>query len=151
MGTTQATTPPASPNPALHALEFLVGDWTMELSNSSFLPRPTDKLSGPVSLEWVQNGAFLMRKMGDKSASPAALWLIHRDESVPGYTVLYYDARSVSRVYAMSFADAVWCRGAVLSESAFRHTHTLDRRQCASPKPQIRFDISTTHSRVGQM
>lgn len=108
MDTTQTTTPPAQPNPALKALEFLVGDWTMELSNASFLSQPTDKVGSPVSFEWVQDGAFLAMRMGDKSSTPAALWLIHRDESVPGYTVLYYDARWVSRVYAMSFADNTW-------------------------------------------
>ena len=39
---------------------------------------------------------------------PDAIWLISRDESTPNYTVLYYDARSVSRVYKMSFSDGVW-------------------------------------------
>src|SRR5262249_15013681 len=52
---------------------------------------------------------FLMLRMGDKPPSlPAALWLISRDESAPTYTVLYYDARRVSRVYEMSFSEGVW-------------------------------------------
>ena len=96
-------------NPALDRLEVLVGDWGMELSNASFLPHPSDTVKGLVSFEWVQDGAFLLMRMGDKSLSPpAAMWLIGRDESTPDYTMLYYDNRGVSRVYDMSFTSGVW-------------------------------------------
>jgi len=104
----QVKTP--QPNPALNPLKGWVGDWEMELSNASFLPRPSDRgKGGPVLIEWVQDGAFLAMRMGDKSTSPPqALWLIGRDDSTPNYTVLYYDARCVSRVYEMSFSEGVW-------------------------------------------
>jgi len=81
----------------------------MELSHASFLARPSDTAKGSVFFEWVQDGAFLVMRMGDQPPSPPdALWLIRRDESTPNYTVLYYDARSVSRVYEMSFSGRVW-------------------------------------------
>jgi hypothetical protein len=104
----QAKTP--QPNPALEPLEGLVGDWEMELSNASFLPRPSDRAKGgPVLIEWVHEGAFLALRMGDKSpGQPQAIWLIGRDDSTPNYTVLYSDARCVSRVYEMSFSEGVW-------------------------------------------
>lgn len=96
-------------NPALKPLEVLAGEWEMELSNASFLPHPADTITGRVLFEWVQDGAFLLMRMGDKPLSPpAALWLISRDEAAPDYTVLYYDSRSVSRVYGMSFSEGVW-------------------------------------------
>ena len=96
-------------NPALKHLEVLVGDWEMELSDASFLPRPSDTAKGLISFQWVQDGAFLLMRMGDQPPGPlAAMWLISRDESTPDYTVLYYDNRGVSRVYEMSFADGVW-------------------------------------------
>ncbi len=105
----QAKTAPSQPNPALKDLAELVGDWAMELSNASFLPHPSDTVKGSVSFEWAKDGAFLLMHMGDKPPSPpAAIWLISRDESAQNYTVLYYDARSVSRVYEMSFSDNVW-------------------------------------------
>ena len=105
----QAKTPSSQPNAVLKALEGLVGEWEMELSNASFLPRPSDSVKGAISFEWVQNGAFLAMRMGDKPPSPpAALWLIGRDEATANYTVLYYDARSVSRIYEMSFSEGVW-------------------------------------------
>ncbi|HWE64215.1 MAG TPA: hypothetical protein VHB98_21090, partial [Chloroflexota bacterium] len=64
----------------------------MELSNAAFLPQPSDTARGQVSFEWLENGAFLLMRMGD------ALWLISRDDAQPRYTVFYYDARTVSRV-----------------------------------------------------
>jgi len=106
---TQAKTPLSQLNPALKPLEVLVGEWEMELSNASFLPRSTDTIKGPVSFGWTEDGAFLLMCMGGKPLSPpAALWLISRDEAVPNYTVLYYDSRSVSRVYEMSFSEGEW-------------------------------------------
>lgn len=106
---TQAKTTLSQTNPALKALQVLVGEWEMELSNASFLPRPTDTVKGLVSFEWVQDGAFLVMRKGDKPpGSPAALWLISRDEVSPDYSVCYYDSRSVSRIYGMSFSDGVW-------------------------------------------
>lgn len=105
----QVKTPPFQPNPALKSLEVLVGQWEMELSNASFLPGLSDTVKGSVSFEWIRGGAFLVMSIGDKQLGPpAAQWLISRDESVPNYTVSYYDSRSVSRVYEMSFSDGVW-------------------------------------------
>lgn len=98
-----------NPNPALKELEVLVGDWNMELSNASFLPSPSDTMRGHVSIKWMQDGAFLVMFMGGQpGGTPDATWLIGRDESMPKYIVLYYDAREISRVYEMSFSDGTW-------------------------------------------
>jgi hypothetical protein len=90
-------------NPTLKQLDILVGDWEMELSQTSFLSHPSDTVKGQVSFEWVENGAFLRMRMGDN-----ALWLISRDDSQPDYRVFYYDARRVSRIYEMSFSEQRW-------------------------------------------
>jgi len=96
-------------NPALKHLEILVGAWDMELSNASFLPNPSDTVTGHIAVEWLEDGAFLVIYMGNKPPNtPDAIWLISRDESTTNYTVLYYDTRKVSRVYEMSFAEGVW-------------------------------------------
>src|SRR5215469_1978022 len=72
-------------------------------------PQPIRHYKRRVAFAWVEDGAFLVMRMGDIFVSPpAALWLMGRDESVPHYTVLYYDVRSVSRLYEMSFAEGVW-------------------------------------------
>jgi hypothetical protein len=93
----------------LQELEVLVGDWKMELSNASFLPQPSDTMTGNASIEWVQGGAFLAMYMGNKPpGAPDATWLISRDASAPDYLVFYHDARTVSRVYEMSFEEGAW-------------------------------------------
>ncbi len=97
------------PNPALKALEVLVGDWEMELSNASFLPSPSDTVKGHVTFEWLENGGFLVMRQGDKPrGAPAATWVIGRDDSAQNYSILYFDSRGVSRKYEMSFNDGVW-------------------------------------------
>jgi hypothetical protein len=90
-------------NPALKQLEILVGDWEMELSLAAFLPHPSDTAKGQISFEWVENGAFLRMRLGDD-----AIWLISRDDSQPDYKVFYYDSRSVSRIYGISFSENRW-------------------------------------------
>ncbi len=96
-------------NPALQALDGFIGDWEMELSNAGFLPDPSATVKGWVSFYWLENGAFLVMRMGDQPPHPYdAIWLISRDESTGEYQVLYYDARKVSRIYAMSFSEGLW-------------------------------------------
>lgn len=98
-----------NPNPAIQELEILAGDWRMELSNASFLPSSSDTMTGHVSFEWMEGGAFLIMYMGETpSGPPDAVWVIGRDGSTPNYTVLYYDNRKVSRVYEMSYLDGTW-------------------------------------------
>lgn len=94
-------------NPALATLQFLTGAWDMELSEASFLPDPNAKVGGSVAFEWIEQGAALVMRMGD-AATPAATWIIGRDDSGPDYHVLYADNRGVSRVYRMSFSDGTW-------------------------------------------
>ena len=94
-------------NPALADLQFLAGAWDMELSEASFLPGPDAKVHGSVTFEWIEQGAALVMRMG-VAATPTAIWIIGRDDSEPGYHVLYADDRGVSRVYRMSFSGDTW-------------------------------------------
>jgi len=94
-------------NLALADLQFLPGAWDMELSEASFLPDPDAKVHGSVTFEWIEQGAALVMRMGD-AATPRAIWIMGRDDSEPGYHVLYADDRGVSRVYLMSFSGGRW-------------------------------------------
>lgn len=96
-------------NPALQDLAVLIGNWEMELSNAGFLPDPSARVKGKVSFEWLEDGAFLMMRMGDRlSEAPRAIWLIHRDDASSDYKAFYYDDRKVSRIYEMSFSNQTW-------------------------------------------
>jgi hypothetical protein len=96
-------------NPTLAPLEFLVGRWEMKLSGASFLPAPDSTATGFVVVEPIEQGGLIaMRQFVEPDGPPAATWVIGRDASRTDYTVLYSDARGVSRVYEMSLADGAW-------------------------------------------
>lgn len=94
-------------NPALKSLEFLIGEWQMELSNTSFLPNKSDKMKGFSTFEVIENGGFLVERQGDTPLTWAR-WVIGIDDSEQNYFVLYFDDRGVSRKYDMNFKDGVW-------------------------------------------
>jgi hypothetical protein len=97
------------PNPALKPLEILAGNWDVEMSNASFLPDPSASVHGKISFEWVEDGAYLVMRQGNRDIDSAfATWTISRDESAKEYVMLYYDDRNVSRMYRMSFDEDVW-------------------------------------------
>ena len=95
-------------NPALKDLEPFVGKWDMELSNAAFLPDPKATVHADVSFEWIENGAFFAMSQGNNAAPERAIWVIGRDDKEKNYTILYSDARGVSRIYEMSFEKNVW-------------------------------------------
>jgi hypothetical protein len=99
---------PPRPNPALKDLEVFVGDWDMEISRASFLPDPSATVHGYASIEWLEKGAFLVIRGGEKPNTPFSIWVIGRDESTETYKILHFDTRGVSRIYDMSFHEDVW-------------------------------------------
>lgn len=149
-----------TPNPALQDLERFVGEWEMVLSNASFLPSSSDTLTGQVSIRWLERGAFLAMYMGGQpQGTPDAIWLIGRDESTPGYTVLYYDNRTVSRVYEMSFSDGLWkmWRNAPGFSQRFEGKFSEDgntitaRWQNSSDGTTWEHDFDVNYKKVGQI
>jgi hypothetical protein len=99
-----------TPLPALSELSPLVGAWRLELWGGSFLPDLETRVdAGIVRFRWIEDGSALeMHHGGNESAPPAARMIIGRDQDLDHYTVLYSDARRVSRVYSMSFASRQW-------------------------------------------
>lgn len=98
--------PHPMPNPALNDLAPLVGAWRVEIS---FPADPPTTVLGRVAFEWLEGGAFLlMRAEIDWDGPAGAVAVIGRDDSAETYSMLYFDARGVSRVYEMSFGGGVW-------------------------------------------
>jgi hypothetical protein len=95
-------------NPALAELRSLVGRWRMELYNAAFLPDPDARASGSVEIGWIEDGSAVRLRQGDSDHPSAAVWIIGRDESEAGYSVLYADDRGVSRIYRMSLSGGHW-------------------------------------------
>lgn len=102
----QVYTPEQMPksNPALEKFAILVGAWKVEAISCEL------KQQGHASFEWLDRGGFLVERwdFAPEEIPPAATWIIGSDESSQTCSVLYYDARSVSRVLNMSIEDGTW-------------------------------------------
>ena len=93
-------------NQALKNLDMLVGHWNVDVS----LPLdPSAVIHGQASFEWVEGGAFLLyRSQIDRAEFPRATAMIGPDDSAGTYSMLYFDSRGVSRIYAMSLSNGIW-------------------------------------------
>jgi hypothetical protein len=97
---------PSIQNPVLEPLNVLIGEWTAEIT---FAADPSAPLHGKVSFDWTEGGAFLiMHSKIEQAGPPASVSVIGRDDSSENYSMLYFDERGVSRIYAMSLKDGVW-------------------------------------------
>ena len=96
-------------NPALADLAPLVGQWRMDVYGAAFLPDLDTRVTGSVEFAWIENGAaVVMRQGADYEGSPAAVWIIGRDESDAAYRILYADDHGISRSYEMRLAGPDW-------------------------------------------
>jgi hypothetical protein len=95
-------------NPALAELGVLIGHWRMELYGAEFLPDPDARIIGPFHVEWIESGAALVMRQGDRANPPFSSWVVGRDEAGADFIALYADDRGVSRVYRMSLVGQDW-------------------------------------------
>ena len=102
----------AIPNPALQPFALLVGEWTTE-GKHPLVPNTT--LHGRSSFKWIEGGAFLVwYSEMDQKDFPAGIAIFGSDNGTGTYFMMYFDERSVSRKYDVSFQDGVikWGRNA---------------------------------------
>jgi hypothetical protein len=94
-------------DPALAALNALVGTWEME---ATFPGDPPIVMKGGRSvIEWILGGRFLlMRTEVDALAAPDSICVIGVDSDGGGYTQHYFDERGVVRLYAMTLDAGNW-------------------------------------------
>ncbi len=105
--TTKVGSEALKPNPALKALEGLVGRWET-LGTHPYLPAKT--LHGRATFEWIEEGAFLMmRSEIDEPAIPSGVAIFGSDDATGEFFMLYFDERDVSRKYDVSVDGNVVC------------------------------------------
>src|SRR5215213_1332463 len=96
-GTHKAQFTPQS-NPALAALEILVGTWEIEGVVEEQLVG-----GGRTTFEWLAGGPFLVQQGETEQAEfPNTIAVFGRDDYEEMYRMLYFDSRGVSRIYQMS-------------------------------------------------
>ena len=110
-------------NPALHDLEPLVGEWTIEIE---FPDEAMPPVFGTATIGWIEGGAFLGINSTVVWQGPSSSTsVIGRDEDEEQYTVLYYDDRGVSRIYHMTLNDSVWHQWRTSPEFSQRFIGTI--------------------------
>jgi len=93
------------PNPALMAMEALIGSWDT-VGSHPFLPGKT--LHGKATFEWIEGGAFMvMRTETDEPEIPSGVAVFGSDDAAPDHYMLYFDERDVSRKYDWSIEHNV--------------------------------------------
>jgi len=100
---------------ALRPLEPLIGEWTM---HPRIAGQPTGL--GRTTFAWAAEGAFLTQHADSEPSEVEvpAEWLANSpfptvaivgvDDDSGEFSMLYADARDVSRVYRMTLTDGVW-------------------------------------------
>jgi hypothetical protein len=88
------------PNPALRALEGVVGNWDT-VGTHPYLPGKT--LHGRATFAWIEGGAFLlMRSEIDDPEIPSGIAIFGSDNATGEFSMLYFDEREVSRKFDIS-------------------------------------------------
>jgi hypothetical protein len=91
-------------NKELEALEALVGNWTLTLSDAWFLEPPGTEVQGSATVDWLGDAFVIVRAQLDGELTLA----IGRSDARDAYVVLYHDDRGVCRVFAMTFDGERW-------------------------------------------
>lgn len=94
------------PNPALQALEVLIGEWALEIVMPA---EPGRILRGRAMFEWIEAGAFLLQHSEvPETVFPSVTAIFGRDDAADSFRMLYFDTRGVSRIYQATLKDRVW-------------------------------------------
>lgn len=91
-------------NKELEALEGLVGNWTLTLSDAWFLELPGTEVQGSATVDWLGDAFVIVRAELDGELTLA----VGRSDARDAYLVLYHDDRGVCRVFAMTFDGKRW-------------------------------------------
>ena len=110
-------------NPALKELGRFIGRWKTKGSHPGV---PGETLHGHASIEWMEDGAFIMiRSEIEHKLFPDGISIIGSDNTNEDCYMLYFDERGISRKMDVQFQGNVlkWWRSA--PEFSQRNTLTI--------------------------
>lgn len=93
-------------NPAVAALDVLVGEWTLTLTDAWFLESPEVRQHGHATVRWVGEG--FIEFVADLNGEPTWHFLFGADDPGQQLLALYHDPRPTSRVFRTTFVDGEW-------------------------------------------
>lgn len=96
---------PLPRDPALDALDALVGEWDTEMTHPAF----KEAVRGHSTFEWLTGRTFLVwRSYTPPNTVPSSISIIGGG-STPGiWPMEYFDERGVARTYQISFESGAW-------------------------------------------
>jgi hypothetical protein len=94
-------------NEALTALDILVGEWELTLSDAWFIDGGAAEVHGSGTIEWLGD-AFLIMRASLGEAYSTWDFVFGRSDANDQLTLLYHDERGVCRVFGMTFGDGEW-------------------------------------------
>jgi hypothetical protein len=92
-------------DPALAALDVLIGEWRIE---AGFVDTPPAEGAARVVFEWMGGQQFIVERWTVPDPGPDGIAIIGLDPNEGHYLQHYFDARGVARIYRMSLTDRVW-------------------------------------------
>src|SRR5215210_8863941 len=91
-------------DPALAALDALIGTWATEATHPEF----DAVVPGSTTFEWLEGGRYLIqRSRNDHEAFPDSISVIGAPEAGDGLVMEYFDSRGVRRTYGVSLEGGV--------------------------------------------
>ncbi len=107
-------------NPAVEALDVLVGEWRLTLTNAWFLESRDDRQQGRATARWL--GDAFVELEAEFDAVPAWYFVFGRSDPGEQLFALYHDPRPTSRLFRVSFGNGEW---AMLREDPDFHQRFL--------------------------
>ncbi|MGH2717516.1 MAG: hypothetical protein ACRDJU_02910 [Actinomycetota bacterium] len=93
-------------NPAIAALEVLIGEWSITLSNAWFLDSLETRQHGRATGRWL--GEAFIEFEAEMEGVPTWHFVFGRSDAEEQSFALYHDPRPTSRVFRMSFDGTEW-------------------------------------------
>jgi hypothetical protein len=93
-------------NHALEALDVLIGEWSLTLTDAWFLEAPDTRRRGRARARWLGEGFIELEAVMGREP----LWHIvfGRSDANDELIALYHDPRPTSRMFRMTFAGDIW-------------------------------------------
>lgn len=93
-------------NPAIEALDVLVGDWALTLTDAWFLESRDVRQHGRARCRWL--GEAFIELTAELEGEPMWHFVFGRSDANEQLVALYHDPRPTSRVFQMTFAGGEW-------------------------------------------
>jgi len=93
-------------NPAVDALDALVGEWKLTLTDAWFLESRDVRQHGRATARWL--GEAFVELFAEMEGAPVWHFVFGRSDPDQQLIALYHDPRPTSRMFRVTFGDGRW-------------------------------------------